>query len=601
MTDEVLDSLRRQFEDMALVIIDEMSLVGADFLYHLHKRFVEVCRNQDHFGNKAMLLVGDLLQIPPTKQRSIFAEPKILQNQALYKSSENLWDSFQTVTLLVNKRQGVSKWRDTLSRVRIGGMNTDDEKLIESRRVSNDEHKDKDFDDALHLFFDNDSVCRHNEEMIAKLQGEEAKNLKADIRGYPRGCQPKIKYESFVEETRMQKILTLKKGAKVIHNFNIDLIDGLVNGVTGKVIGFSYRTPSKFKGHLPGANISTCIVKFDDPNVGQNFRKDHQDVHKLVKEESGVPIFRKNLSMRIDRLPSSAECSVEQFPLNLFYASTSHKIQGKTFQDQDVVCYTHKWIKAGCGYVMLSRCTKIENVYISKDFDIKKVTPHLPSLKMTNQLVRDCLASKLKQEKFDIFYTNMRGKANLTNVQHDPYAIQSNLVCLVETNILDQTDVEWQGKMCLSHESTGQGNGVCAFANETQDHPYQFIGKRCGDRFQILQLKKEDKFQIFILYISQDAILSSVADELEDMRLNDLESIVLGDFNYDANASEKNPLANYLSKTLLLKQIVSGPTYIFGPNTIDQIHVPKDLADEITEISRFNYYSDHLSFNICLP
>ena len=210
MTDEVLDSLRRQFEDLALVIIDEMSLVGADFLYHLHKRFVEVCRNQDVFGNKAMLLVGDLLQIPPTQQKSIFDKPKSLQNQALYNSSENLWESFQTVTLLVNKRQGVSEWRNTLSRVRVGGMNIDDEKLIESRRVSNDQHKDKNFDDALHLFYSNDEVCKHNEARIAKLP-DEPKNVKADIRGYPKGCQPKIKYDSFVEETRMQKILTIKK------------------------------------------------------------------------------------------------------------------------------------------------------------------------------------------------------------------------------------------------------------------------------------------------------------------------------------------------------------------------------------------------------
>ena len=266
MTDEVLDSLRRQFEDMALVIIDEMSLVGADFLYHLHKRFVEVCRNQDVFGNKAMLLVGDLLQIPPTQQKSIFDKPKSLQNQALYNSSENLWESFQTVTLLVNKRQGVSEWRNTLSRVRVGGMNIDDEKLIESRRVSNDQHKDKNFDDALHLFYSNDEVCKHNEARIAKLP-DEPKNVKADIRGYPKGCQPKIKYDSFVEETRMQKMLTIKKGARVIHNFNVDIIDGLVNGVTGTVIGFSYRTPSKSKENLAGANISSCIVKFDDHNV----------------------------------------------------------------------------------------------------------------------------------------------------------------------------------------------------------------------------------------------------------------------------------------------------------------------------------------------
>ena len=175
------------------------------------------------------------------------------------------------------------------------------------------------------------------------------------------------------------------------------------------------------------------------------------------------------------------------------------------------------------------------------------------------------------------------------------------MVCLVETNKLAEVDVVWQGKICLSYDSTGQGNGVCAFSNDTEDNSYQFIGRKAGERFQILQLKKEDIFQIFILYISQDASLSSVVDELEGMRLNDLQSIVLGDFNYHAIATEKNPLANYLSETLQLKQIVSGPTYIFGPNTIDQIHVPKGMADQIEETSRFNYYSDHMSFNICFP
>ena len=116
-----------------------------------------------------------------------------------------------------------------------------------------------------------------------------------------------------------------------------------------------------------------------------------------------------------------------------------------------------------------------------------------------------------------------------------------------------------------------------------------------------MQLKKENKYQIFIIYISKDAILSVIADELEGMRLEELDTIVLGDFNYNACSTKNNVLANYLSKTLLLNQIVSGPTYIFGPNTIDQIHVPHNLVDKITQLSRFNYYSDHMSFNICLP
>ena len=595
-----MDSLRRQFEDMALVIIDEMSLVGADILYHIHKRFTEVCRNQDPFGNKAILLCGDLLQIPPTKQRCIFDEPKILQNQALYLSNENLWNLFETVTLTVNKRQGFSEWKDTLSRIRIGGMNEKDRKLLETRRVSNAEHMDKNLDDALHLFFTNNEVLRHNETIIAKLE-KQPKKIKADIKGYPKHCEPKIKYESYVEETKFQKVLIVKKGAKVIHNHNVDLIDGLVNGVTGTIIGFTYGNPQESKKDLPGAHITSCIVKFDDPNVGQNLRKKCKNLHKLVDSENGVPIFRFNWSMTLPRLPSYAKPCVDQFPLNLFFASTSHKIQGKTLENQDVVCHTYYNIKPGCGYVMLSRCKKIDNVYISKDFDIDKVVPHFPSLKMTENLEKNCLARNLKREKFDIFYTNMRGKGHFIDVQYDPYANQSTLVCLVETNILTHTDLQWNEKICLSHISTRQGNGVCAFTNKMNYQPYQYqvIATRCNNDFQIVQLKKEKKYQIFIVYISKNANLSFIVNELKYMRLKKLETIVLGDFNY--NAKSNNVLAKYLSKTLRLTQIVSGPTYIFGRNTIDQIHVPNKLVDDITQLSRFNYYSDHMSFNICLP
>ena len=115
------------------------------------------------------------------------------------------------------------------------------------------------------------------------------------------------------------------------------------------------------------------IVKFDDPRVGKDLKQKSKNDKRMKTEQNGVPIFRFTLSIYPARFRESVECSVEQFPINLFYASTSHKIQGRTLENQDVVCYTHKWIRPGCAYVMLSRCTKIDNVYISKDFDFKKV------------------------------------------------------------------------------------------------------------------------------------------------------------------------------------------------------------------------------------
>ena len=580
-------------------------------------------RNDELFADKAVLLVGDLLQIPPTQQRVIYGEPTQLHNKALFNSDMNLWNSFESVNLLVNKRQGDCPWRNTLDNLRIGDINEDDKKLLETRRVSNEEHKNKNYDDALHLFFSNEEVNQHNSAIIAKLPGTSVK-IQADIRGYPRGFHPEIK-NGFVEQTRFQDVLELKMEAKVILNFNIDISDSLVNGATGVVIGFDFRNAPKSRQHLVGANLHAVIVKFNDPAIGEDLRKWslqnanlNKRVKDLIKQENGVPILRKIMFTHPARISNSAECCVEQFPLNLFYASTTHKIQGTTMEDQDVVCYTHKWMKAGCGYVALSRCKKIENVYISSNFDFTKIKPHAPSLEITKQLIENCIAAELKQKRFQIFYVNMRGKKNLINVRDDPFADQSNLVCLVETNMNPESPEPWliqrsTNKKCFPIAAAGR-NGVCAYANHIDKNPYQYVAKKIRERYQILQLKMQefkiidfsdvvqDKFQIFILYVSGDADKQSVANDLQEMLLDDVQCIAFGDFNFNFDPNpmniKKNPLSHFLINVLQLQQIVTGPTHEKG-NTIDHIYVPRKLAKQFKESSRFNYYSDHLSFNIC--
>ena len=539
------------------------------------------------------MLCGDLLQIPPTRQKSVFSEPSTMQNQALYTSRQNLWKSCESVALLVNKRQGQCAWRDTLDRIRVGEISEDDKKLLETRRVSNDEHKHKNFDDAIHLFFSNEQVVNHNAVRINNLVGGKARFFKADISGYPKGCSPVFK-NGFVEETRFENKLTLKRGARVILNLNVDIVDNLVNGVTGTVVDFSFDKSSKKK--LEGYNINAIIVKFDDDRVGQDLRKLYQNHPNLCKK-GGVPIFRQSFKYKPPRLHT--DCHVEQFPLNLFYASTSHKIQGRTLS-QDVVCYTEQYMKSGCGYVMLSRCTSIENVYISKDFDFAKVTVHKKSLIETDRLIKICIAAKLKKEKFDIFFMNMRGKTNMINVRYDPLADQSNLVCLVETNMEANALEQWLGRKFFPHASCGRGSGVCAFGKLSEDNttPYQFIARKTCLRYQILQFSKSDKIQIFVLYVSQDANLNGVATSIQEMLLDDQEVILMGDFNFQSLT--KNDLTCYLIETLQLKQLVTGPTFLKGHKTIDHIYVSSELENKIRISSMFRYYGDHLSFTICI-
>ena len=98
------------------------------------------------------------------------------------------------------------------------------EKLLETRRVSNEEHNNKNYDNALHLFYSNKEVCEHNKAMLAKLDGN-TKDFQANLKGYPKGSFPQIKYDTFIEETRFHEYLSLKLGTRVILIHNIDIAD----------------------------------------------------------------------------------------------------------------------------------------------------------------------------------------------------------------------------------------------------------------------------------------------------------------------------------------------------------------------------------------
>ena len=54
-------------EHVEAVIVDEMSMVSSDYLYNLHKRMMELFDSKDDFGGRSLMLVGDLLQLPPVR------------------------------------------------------------------------------------------------------------------------------------------------------------------------------------------------------------------------------------------------------------------------------------------------------------------------------------------------------------------------------------------------------------------------------------------------------------------------------------------------------------------------------------------------------
>ena len=246
-----------------------MSLVGPDTFYNVHRRLVDILQMDELFADRAILLVGDLMQIKPVKAPYIFQEPVNKQNKALYNSKYNLWKSCSNVELIINKRQGVSPWTDTLNRIRFGEQIEDDVTMLEERRTSKFERT---FDDAFHISFTNDQVNQHNTKILEQLPGNTI-TIPAKIGGVPEGKVAKIE-NGFVEGTRLLEFLKLKKESRVIHVFNTDIYDNLVNGVAGKVIDFIWRK----RPGADNAHVYAVIVQFDDPTVGQDLRRKYRDL-----------------------------------------------------------------------------------------------------------------------------------------------------------------------------------------------------------------------------------------------------------------------------------------------------------------------------------
>ena len=126
--------MRDLLQDLELVIIDELSMVSSDMLYKISQRLCEIFVSEDYFGGKAVLFVGDIMQMEPVLGRYIFKPPMSPKYAALHQV-DPLWHCFKVAILTTNHRQGEgNSWTNTLNRIRVGELNDEDIKSLESRR-----------------------------------------------------------------------------------------------------------------------------------------------------------------------------------------------------------------------------------------------------------------------------------------------------------------------------------------------------------------------------------------------------------------------------------------------------------------------------------
>ena len=71
-------SLRSKLPDLKVIIIDEISMVSNDLLFHVHLRLTEIFGsvNDQPFAGVSVIAVGDFFQLPPLGGKPVYVNYK---------------------------------------------------------------------------------------------------------------------------------------------------------------------------------------------------------------------------------------------------------------------------------------------------------------------------------------------------------------------------------------------------------------------------------------------------------------------------------------------------------------------------------------------
>ena len=225
-------------------------------LLHIHKRLCEIfgCSESQPFANLSILVVGDLLQLPPIKSSQIF-EP----GHNGFGDFLNLWSLFVMAELTEAIRQ---KWDENFvnfpNNIRIGKCSEDNEKKLQMKKMPIENIHSN----ATLLFAGNSPKDDYKASKTDQLNHLEIKMESIDV--FPDSTsmhlQTSVSSRSCSTTAGLSSLWKLKKGVRIIITSNIDLADRLINGQFGVEFEIAYIDSS----------ITKAYVKLDDQNSGKN-------------------------------------------------------------------------------------------------------------------------------------------------------------------------------------------------------------------------------------------------------------------------------------------------------------------------------------------
>ena len=295
------DEERRPYQRLALLIIDEISMMRCDLLDHINAFMMAngPCPGQP-FGGCALVMVGDPYQLPPVVtdgEKSRFAGEAENTYRSPFFFDAIAWqrNSFRVFTLTERVRFTNDAWGQALSLVRVGDISDFELDQINrecTRRLPND--------DSFRLYTTNAAAEQYNHRRLEALDGTPAV--------YP------AKIEGLVPPADLptEEHLTLKVGARVMMIRNDQSGDTYQNGTLGEVIELGSRSVDVLLENGHTITVGPQVFDFYD------FDRSKYD----LTTDAPYPKLAEDGRVHTGKF--------EQLPVKLAWASTIHRAQGLT-------------------------------------------------------------------------------------------------------------------------------------------------------------------------------------------------------------------------------------------------------------------------------
>ena len=325
---EVRSTRRRKLKSILkktdILIIDEVSMLRPDILDMIEELCCQARGNLALFGGLQIILIGDLCQLPPIikpaaipafKQKYGTAEPYFFDALAYQKGA------FEKIELTEVYRQSDKELLSYLQNLR------NDENLPETVEYFNRrENYPPDFAATAITITPYRSVADGiNRRRLAELQTPE-REYEAQLAG---------SFEK-MQDTPSPKVLTVKEGALVV--FNKNNYPDYINGTSG------------------------IVEKLEDRYIVVRCLQDNKFI--TVRREEWKS-FAYDINEETGDVTEKETGSFIQFPLQLGYALTIHKAQGKTL-DRVIIDIDRGAFAHGQLYVALSRTRRKADMLIKR-------------------------------------------------------------------------------------------------------------------------------------------------------------------------------------------------------------------------------------------